>query len=76
MNLQVSGNANGLALGVIDTIDAVGLIPDKVSAKCLVLQLLASRFLGNVTVDERSELAYVTNTRLRAVPCFVWRLAI
>ena len=61
MNCQIPSNVNGFALRVINTINAVGLISDKVSAKCLVLQFLSTRFLGNVTVDEGSELAYVAD---------------
>jgi hypothetical protein len=49
---------------MIDAIDAMGLVSDKVGAKCLVIQFLATRFLGNMTVDEGPKLPYVTDARL------------
>jgi hypothetical protein len=61
---------------MIDSIDAVGLISDKIDAEGLVVQFLATGFLGNMTVHERAKFAYMTDTRLRAMPCFMWRLAV
>ena len=64
MNCQIPRYPNRFALRMIDTIDAVGLISDKVGVKYLVVQFLTAGFLRNMTVDERPKLAYVTNTRL------------
>ena len=64
VNCQIPCYPDRFALWMIDAIDAMGLVSDKVGVKCLVIQFLAARFLRNMTVHKRPELAYVADTRL------------
>ena len=63
VNCQIPRYPNRFALGMIDMINAMGLISDKVSAKCLVIQFLATGFLRNIALDKRSKFPYVADTR-------------
>ena len=76
MDCQISCDSNRLGLRVVYTINAVGLVSDKVGAERLVIQLLATRFLWNMTVNEGSKFAYVSDIRLYACPSLVWGSAI
>ena len=76
IDCQVSCDSNRLGLRVVYMINAVELISNKVGAKRLVIQLLATRFLPNMTVNEGPELVYMSNIGLYACPSLIWRSAI
>ena len=71
MDCQISCDSNQLGLRVVYMINAVGLVSDKVGVERLVIQLLATRFLPNMTVNEGPELAYMSNIGLYACPSLI-----
>ena len=76
MDCQISCNSNQLGLGVVYIINAVGLVSDKVGVQCLIVQLLATRFLWNMTVNERPKFMYMADIGFCVCPGFVWGCAI
>ena len=76
MDCQISCNSNRFGLGMVHTINAIGLVSDTIGTERLIIQLLAFRFLRNMTIDKGPELADVSDIGLGAYPGFVRRFAI
>jgi len=64
MDCQISCDSNRLGLGVVDMINAIGLVSHKVGMQCLIIQLLMTEFLRNITANKGPKLAYVANSWL------------
>ena len=61
---------------MVDTINAIGLVSDKVGMQDLIVQLLATRFLWNMTINERPKFMYMADIGFCVCPGFVWGCAI